>query len=431
MLEPSFLWSCGGSGTTPGHSCWNVTNDYYSDVPTEMWSGEIPSAWTVTIDTRTAVLNKLTVRGNLIFQTNGGPDIELRAHYIDVRGGRLIMGNASHPILPGTIATLTLHGDRYKKVHDATLPACDKCRVENDKLLALNGNFSVHGTPVIAWARLARHAFAGDRVIELDAPNASAAGWRIGDELMMTTSRPHLDQKYGGKENMGAHKTSNFGGSEYEYHTIARVNVSESGNRLVVTLAAPLTQDHIGENFTLTDEQRGPLPANRSRVDMRAAVGHITRNAVVRGGATSTFDEWSGMTVQEQHYGGYIDINPGYESPKFGYDETMSCYLLDPTNLDSCRELLPDGHVSFEFAEFQRIGRGCFFGCSNQGTGIRFQGVTSGARRCAADAARPALVRRDADEFVISALGEGARSWTTSCLAQRGSSAARWGRTTS
>ena len=278
----SFLWSCGGSGTTPGHSCWNVTNDYYSDVPTEMWSGEIPSAWTVTIDTRTAVLNKLTVRGNLIFQTNGGPDIELRAHYIDVRGGRLIMGNASHPILPGTIATLTLHGDRYKKVHDATLPACDKCRVENDKLLALNGNFSVHGTPVIAWARLARHAFAGDRVIELDAPNASAAGWRVGDELMITTSRPHLDQKYGGKENMGAHKYSNFGGSEYEYHTIARVNVSESGNRLVVTLAAPLAQDHIGENFTLTDAQRGPLPGNRSRVDMRAAVGHITRNAVVR-----------------------------------------------------------------------------------------------------------------------------------------------------
>ena len=45
-----------------------------------------------------------------------------------------------------------------------------------------------------------------------------AAGWSVGDELMITTSRPHLDQKYGGKENMGAHKYSNFGGSEYEYH---------------------------------------------------------------------------------------------------------------------------------------------------------------------------------------------------------------------
>ena len=176
-----------------------------------------------------------------------------------------------------------------------------------------------------------------------------------------------------------------------------------------MTLAAPLTQDHIGENFTLTDEQRGPLPANRSRVDMRAAVGHITRNAVVRGGATSAFDEWSGMTVQEQHYGGYIDINPGYESPKFGYDETMSCYLLDPTNLDSCRELLPDGHVSFEFAEFQRIGRGCFFGCSNQGTGIRFQGVTSQER-----VTMRGCTLRDPlsgsgempDEPVISGLGE-------------------------
>ena len=80
------------------------------------------------------------------------------------------------------------------------------------------------------------------------------------------------------------------------------------------------------------------------------------------------------MTFRNSTTAGYIDINPGYEAPKYGYDETMSCYLLD-LNLDSIRELLPDGYVPLVPSSSASPARNesCFLGCSNQGTGIRFR----------------------------------------------------------
>ena len=66
------------------------------------------------------------------------------------------------------------------------------------------------------------------------------------------------------------------------------------------------------------------------------------------------------MTVQEQHHGGYIDINPGYESPKYG-DETTSCYLLDP-RIRLVPRAAARRHVSFS-SPSSSGSAGCFFGC--------------------------------------------------------------------
>ena len=346
-----FRWSC-------GHECWNVTGDEAIDVPSTLWSGTIWDQWTVTIDGTTPVLNQLTVRGQLIFQTDAFKTVELRAHYIRVRGGSIIMGNESHPILPNTLAILTLHGDRYRKMH------ADGTSIINEKRISINGHLTTHGSEVMAWSRLARHALAGEREIVVEATKASGVrghGWRAGDTLVLTSSRPHKD---------------NGGASSYEYHTIVAVNESRTGDGarglLRVRLASPLTQGHIGENFTLSEAELG-YAATTNVVDARAAVGHISRNVIIRGGSDEVWDEWSGLSVQEQHFGAYIDVEQGYLGVKEGYDETMACASLPATNLDSCQEQLPSGFVSFAFTTLATLGRGCKSkDCYAYGTPIRF-----------------------------------------------------------
>ena len=269
----NFRWSC-------GMACWNVTGDEALDVPTTMGITTIWEDWTVTIDTQTVVLNRLTIRGRVYFMPDAGETVELRAHYVRVLGGSLIMGNITHPIQPDTIALLTLHSDRYVKAMNSAVNGNTK--IYNEKALDVNGNFSAVGTPVTAWRRLAAHAFAGETEIVLESPGTF--GWKVGDSLMITSSRPHKAQGASGT----AAKGNNGGAGTYEYHTIANISDDAHSNGTLVTLVEPLSQSHIGEKYNLTTAQRGH--ANISVVDMRSAVAHITRNVRIRGGTTNTYD---------------------------------------------------------------------------------------------------------------------------------------------
>ena len=123
---------------------WNVTGDEALDVPTTMGITTIWDDWTVTIDTQTVVLNRLTIRGRVYFMPDAGETVELRAHYVRVLGGSLVMGNITHPIQPDTIALLTLHSDRYVKAMNSAVNGNTK--IYNEKALDVNGNFSAVGT---------------------------------------------------------------------------------------------------------------------------------------------------------------------------------------------------------------------------------------------------------------------------------------------
>ena len=269
----NFRWSC-------GMACWNVTGDEALDVPRTMGITTIWEDWTVTLDASTVVLNRLTIRGRLFFMPDAGETIELRAHYVRVLGGSLIMGNITHPIQPDTIALLTLHSDRYVKVMNSAVNGNTK--IYNEKALDVNGNFSAVGTPVTAWRRLAAHAFAGATEIVLESPGTF--GWKVGDSIMITSSRPHKAQSASGTSAKG----NNGGAGTYEYHTIANLSGDARSNGTRVTLFEPLSQSHIGEKYNLTVAQQGH--ANISVVDMRSAVAHLTRNVRIRGGTTNTYD---------------------------------------------------------------------------------------------------------------------------------------------
>ena len=47
----------------------------------------------MTVDQDTPVVNRLVVRGTLIFEYDAGRDVTLHAHYITVDGGWIVMGN--------------------------------------------------------------------------------------------------------------------------------------------------------------------------------------------------------------------------------------------------------------------------------------------------------------------------------------------------
>ena len=342
----NFPWSC-------GMACWNVTGDEALDVPSTLSSVTIWNDWTVTLDETTVVLNRLTIRGRLMFMPDAGMAVELRAHFVRVLGGELIMGNVTRPIEPDTIAILTLHSDRYVKVMSADPRGNTK--IYNEKALAINGNFSAYGTPVTAWRRLAAHARTGEREIVLESP--STFGWKIGDELMITSSRPHMTQ--GGN---GFEFNSNGGSGAYEWHTIRNITDDISSNATRVTLFGTLAQDHIGVKYNLTEAQQGF--ANITQVDMRSAVAHITRNVEIRGGSTNEYDAKSGLTIYEQHYGAVMNVKASYAGWKAGWDATMANAWTDG------RETYPDGVANFHYATLSYFGRGCFFGCEGLGHGI-------------------------------------------------------------
>ena len=91
----SFKWTTGDSDQDFAN--WNVTNDPSIDMAATTGRAPSGTTGTVTVDQDTPVVNRLVVRGTLIFEYDAGRDVTLHAHYITVDGGRIVMGIASPP----------------------------------------------------------------------------------------------------------------------------------------------------------------------------------------------------------------------------------------------------------------------------------------------------------------------------------------------
>lgn len=321
-----FRWETGDDSLNAVN--WNVTNDPSIDIPSMYWSGTIWDGWTVIIDQDTPVINRLIVRGTLMFDPNANVDMTLHAHYIAIDGGRIIMGNESDPISNSTSVTISLHGDRYLSTVRRN-GAWE--RVYNFKRIDVNGNFSIYGQRVTTWRKLGAHAFSGNHTIRLADP---AIDWQPGDVLTLSHTKHH-----------GASK-GNTRATDYEEYVIQNV----TGNGYVVSLTKPLTTDYVGEVVEI------PAVSSRNwtKVDLRCVVANNRRNARILGADTRTFDRISGVTAQQQGYGAQIRGRPERDVPKPGWSPT------DPLYDTLGKETLPAGFIDIHFATFETCGKGFF-----------------------------------------------------------------------
>ena len=103
--------------------------------------------WTVVLDVSTPFLNRLRIRGTLIALQDPAHPIEIHANMIDIQGGKLIIGNATHPFL-GPMARIILHGDMYMHGKMCPKPIDPDVSVEGcGKKIKVNGELSLNGRP--------------------------------------------------------------------------------------------------------------------------------------------------------------------------------------------------------------------------------------------------------------------------------------------
>ena len=115
--------------------------------------------------------------------------------------------------------------------------------------MAVTGKLLLYGVEKVSpYLRLGRFAKKGQTQIELE--RSVEGEWQQNDKIVI-----------------GA---TGFDVKEYEIHTIAAI----SGNKLV--LASPLKYDHYGDSKVIETHLGRPL-------DMRAVVGHLSRNIVIQG----------------------------------------------------------------------------------------------------------------------------------------------------
>jgi hypothetical protein len=208
----------------------------------------IPAGKTVVLDTATPALGGLTIEGELVAAPDA--DVGITSDYVYVKGGRLQIGSASQPYLRN--ATITLTGSGV-----ADSPATPGF---GSKALAMMGGIvELHGAPRARnWTRLdGGDVAAGSRTIRV----ADATGWKAGDEIVIATSS--LDQ------------------NAYSLSTIESV----SGN--VITLREPTRYRHFGARRQVGDVT----------VDVRAEVGLLSQNIVIRSDAAAGSSNVGGHTM--------------------------------------------------------------------------------------------------------------------------------------
>jgi hypothetical protein len=222
----------------------------------------IQEEWTVVLDVPTPYLNTLTIKGTLLVQHDAAINLAIHANLIDIRGGRLIVGNATHPF-EGPLMQVVLHGDMYFHGKECTAPLDPFVSpIGCWKQILVNGELSVQGKTVVGVTRtLAADALAGATSLTLDAP-VDSEEWFVGADVIVS---------------------STDAGGTPEYHTVASV----SGDGTVVALSAPLAAARIGTTARAVVKERqqgfgaGFTGAARAVVSRGTAIAGVAEDARV------------------------------------------------------------------------------------------------------------------------------------------------------
>lgn len=206
----------------------------------------IPAGKTVVLDVSPPQLGGLQINGTLRFANKA---LRLHTAWIMVHG-RLQVGTEATPFTRP--ATIVLDGK----------PTDDPMGMGSSALAVMGGVLDLHGAPrPVSWTRLSTIAAAGSRTIRV----RSAQGWRAGDRLVIAST--DLDP------------------ARAEERRITAV----SGN--TVTLSSALNHNHWGR----TEEIGGKT------ISQHAEVGLLSRNIVIRGGASAATTS----------LGGHVMVHPG------------------------------------------------------------------------------------------------------------------------
>ena len=210
----------------------------------------INSTTYIIMDINPPRLNSLTIEGRLDFQDSGPRKLEAN---VIVIWGSFNIGSPGSPFL--NRAEVVIHGTR-------TSPAAiiDNNLFVSNKVIANLGNFTAVGKPLAAtWTYL--NVTAAPNATSLTLARPVAGDWQPGDVIVITPT-------------------------EYDASTVETAVIdSVAGN--VVSLQSPLAYRHYA----------GPAAASGtgSSVLLRAAVGLLSRNVVIRGNVSSPSDTYGAV----------------------------------------------------------------------------------------------------------------------------------------
>jgi hypothetical protein len=197
--------------------------------------------WTIIMDMDPAPITYLTIDGDVYL---GDRNTSISADVIFIRAGSLNAGTASDPF--NYTLTITLNGNKSDQsfVIDPIVAA--------NKYMVVTGELNLYGiAPSTVWTTLTAKAAAGATAMSV----GSTSGWAVGDQLVIGPS---------------------FQSNQSEFVTITAVTSTS------VSFTPALNYTHYGDT--------NPLTNSYGTIDMRAAVGHITRNIqIVRGADPNTW----------------------------------------------------------------------------------------------------------------------------------------------
>jgi cell migration-inducing and hyaluronan-binding protein len=212
---------------------WSDRATWGGDVPDAGDTVVVPSGKTIVLDVSPPKLAGVQVDGTLRFANR---NLRLHTGWIMVHG-RLQVGTAAAPYTRN--AEIILDGDPNANIMGMGASVLG---------VMAGGQLELHGQPrPVRWSRLTRIAVAGSNVLHVGATK----GWHAGDDIVIAST--DLDPTHA------------------EQRRVTRVD----GGR--VTLSAPLNHTHWG----VVDDIGG------RRIAQRAEVGLLSRNIVIRGGASS------------------------------------------------------------------------------------------------------------------------------------------------
>eukprot|EP01125_Pyxidicula_operculata_P001994 TRINITY_DN11974_c0_g1_i1.p1 TRINITY_DN11974_c0_g1~~TRINITY_DN11974_c0_g1_i1.p1 ORF type:complete len:1221 (-),score=309.90 TRINITY_DN11974_c0_g1_i1:103-3765(-) len=221
------------------------------------------------------VVNQINVFGELVF---ANVDLELKVRYIWVyEGGHLWIGSEECEITAKV--TVSLYGNTQT-------PKTDPPLQNSNKVIGVfsGGIVDIHGvvrSPT--WTVLDEFAAPGQTSITL----ATTVNWQPGDVIVIaTTDYTHRDDS----SITTANDPSNEGNDYWTDERRTIIAVSTVGDRSIVTFDKPLEYVHYGKIWTSSLDPT-------ARIDMRAEVGLLSRNIVIRGDiseGTSGADHWGG-----------------------------------------------------------------------------------------------------------------------------------------
>jgi len=275
----------------------------------------IPATKKVLLDVSPGrVLNKIDVYGELVF--SNAADLNVDAYFIYVRdGGQLWIGSADCPIT--SKVTITLFG---------TPQASDPPLEQASKVLGgFDGSkIDIHGVVrQPTWTVLSKHANSGDSQITLDVP----VSWIPGDRIVIaSTDYSHYEEDHQNKPYELAWDMQD------EVRVVVSVTIT-ADQKSIVQLNTPLNFTHYGQIWK--------TPDNTREIDMRAEVGLLTRNIVVKGNLDSD-------SVNER-FGGHIMASgpraemriKGVELYSMGQKDIMARY---PIHFHNCQDQ-PNSYV--------------------------------------------------------------------------------------